>query len=150
MNLKLAESQIESMPKRERVRLRRGRQSAGLWRILAEQKLDASPRDEERYELVLRAIALLGQNDPETEGHFPYGRALFEANYSQLRLERLLEAEDLFDEARKTILFLDAQSDALRQSPDWTQLNDYLKYQNDRARRDIARSYFYAKYEDSQ
>lgn len=150
MNLNRAASQIESLPKRERVRLRRGRQSAGLWRILAEQEIDASPRDEERYELVLRAIALLGQNDPDTDGHLPYGRALFEANYSQLRLERLLEAEDLFDEARKTILFLDAQSDALRQSPDWTQLNDYLKYRNDRARRAIARSYFYAKYDDSQ
>lgn len=150
MNLTLAESQIESLPKRERVRLRRGRQSAGLWRILAEQELNASPRDEERYELILRAIALLGQNDPDTDGHLPYGRALFEANYSQLRLERLLEAEDLFDEARKTILFLDAQSDALSQPPDWTQLNDYLKYQNDHARRAIARSYFYAKYDDSQ
>lgn len=152
MNLSQAESQIKSLPKREQVRLRRGRQSAGLWRILAEQELDANSRDEERYELILRAIALLGQNenDPQTEGHLSYGRALFEANYSQLRLERLLEAEDLFDEARKTILFLDAQSDALRQPPDWAQLNDYLKYQNDRARRAIARSYFYAKYEDNQ
>jgi hypothetical protein len=144
MNLSQAASQLDSLPKRERVRLRRGRRSAGLWRILAEQELDPDPRDEERYELMLRAIALMGQ------GPMDYGRALFEANYSQLRLERLLEAEDLFDEAEKTIRFLDAQSDALGRPPDWSQLNDYLKYQNDRARRAIARSYFLSKYSDSQ
>lgn len=150
MNLKAAESQIESLPKRERVRLRRGRRSAGLWRILAEQELDASSRDEERYELVLRAIALLGQGDPDAEHTPDYGEALYKANYSQLRLERLLEAEDIFDEAQKTVRFLHAQADALPQSPDWTQLNDYLKYQNEKARRKIARSYFYAKFAESQ
>lgn len=150
MNLTAAASQIESLPKRERVRLRRGRRSAGLWRILAEQDLEASSRDEKRYELVLRAIALVGQGDPDAEHTPDYGEALFTANYSQLRLERLLETEDLFDEARKTVLFLEAQSDALNQPPDWTQLNDYLKYQNEQARRAIARSYFYAKYNDSQ
>lgn len=144
MNLNRAASQIDRLPKRERIRLRRGRRSAGLWRILAEQELDPNPRDEERYELMLRAIALMGQ------GSMDYGRALFEANYSQLRLERLLEAEDMFDEAEKTIRFLDAQSDALGQPPDWSQLNDYLKYQNDRPRRAIARSYFLSKYSDSQ
>lgn len=142
MKLTRAASQIESLPKRERVRLRRGKRSAGLWRILAEQELDPGPRAERRYELLLRAIALMGQ------GPMEYGRALFEANYSQLRLERLLEAEDLFDEAEKTVRFLDAQSDALSQPPDWSQLSDYLKYQNDRARRAIARSYFLSKYND--
>lgn len=140
MNLEMAESQIESLPKRDRVRLRRGRRSAGFWRILADQELDVPPSQEPRYELVLRAIALLGQ------GSMDYGAALYEANYSQLRLERLLEAEDLLDEARKTILFLDAQE----VTPDWRQLYDYLTYQNDRARRSIARSYFYRKHEDDQ
>lgn len=140
MNLQTAESQIESLPKDDRVRLRRGRRSAGFWRILADQDLDVHPTEEPRLELILRAVALLGQ------GSVDYGAALYEANYSQLRLERLLETKDLLDEARKTILFLDAKE----QSADWTQLHNYLKYQNDRARRAIARSYFYRKYEDNQ
>lgn len=144
MDLEVAESQIESLPQNDRVRLRRGRRSAGLWRILAEQSISPDPREEPRYELVLRAIALMGQ------GPMDYGQALFEANYSQLRLERLLEAEDVFDEARKTVRFLDAQSDSLSQPPDWTQLNDFLKYQNDQARRAISRSYFLSKYNESQ
>jgi hypothetical protein len=77
-----------------------------------------------------------------------YGRALYEANYSQLRLERLLEAEDVLDEAEKTVRFLDSQSDMLGQAPNWSQLNDYLQYRNDRARRAIARSYFLSKHND--
>lgn len=146
MNLKAAESQIQSLPKRDRVRLRRGHRSAGLWRIMAEQGLDAESHkyEEERYELLLQAIALLGQ------GSTDYGQALYEANYSQLRLERLLEAEDIFDEARKTVRFLHAQTGSASWAPDWSQLNDYLKYQNDRARRAIARSFFYTKYSDNQ
>ena len=146
MNLRTAESQIQSLPKHDRVRLRRGRRSAGLWRILAEQGLDpeAHKQEEERYELILQAISLLGQ------GSMDYGQALYEANYSQLRLERLLEAEDLFDEAGKTIRFLHAQVDSASWSPDWSQLNNYLKYQNEQARRAIARSFFYSKYSDNQ
>jgi hypothetical protein len=146
MNLKTAESQIQSLPKRDRVRLRRGRRSAGLWRIMAEQGLDPESHkyEEERYELLLQAIALLGQ------GSMDYGRALYETNYSQLRLERLLEAEDIFDEARKTVRFLHAQAESASWKPDWTQLNDYLKYQNEEARRAIARSFFTAKYNDNQ
>lgn len=144
LDLSYAEEQLGRLPKKERVRLRRGRLSGGLWRILVEQNLDPSPDREQVYQLLLRAVALCGQGSNE-QGSDNFGAVLQTAGYSQVRLERLLEAQDLLDEARKAILFLEAKGVA----PDWSQLQNYLIYQNDRARRSIARSYFRSQYSDS-
>jgi hypothetical protein len=143
MNLYKAQKQVKALPKGETAKLRRGRLTSGFWRIVAEQGLPTGKSNERRYELILRGIALLGQGD------LNYGRALFEANYSQLRAERLLETEDRFDEARKTIFFLDSQSGALSAEPDWSELNRFLKG-TDGSRRAIARSYFLAKHNADQ
>lgn len=136
MDFDWLETKIDRLPKGEEAKLRRGKRGEGFWKIAA--KADVSRREEGRLELLCYAIARLGQ------GSERFGAALHEAGYSKTRLNRLLDTREPEVECRKAIDFLAAQG----QTADWQELEDYLRYKNDRARESIARSYYSAKYDD--
>ncbi|MCS4054094.1 type I-E CRISPR-associated protein Cse2/CasB [Salinibacter ruber] len=138
MDFDFLESQINQLPKGEEAKLRRGKRGEGFWKIAA--KADVSRHEERRLELLCYAIAQLGRGDDDLS----FGAALHEAGYSKTRLNRLLDTREPEVECRKAIDFLAAQG----QGASWQQLDDYLRYKNDRARDSIARSYYSAKYND--
>ena len=136
MDLNWLDDQVGRLPKGERAKLRRNQRGEGFWKIAA--RADVEPHEEPRLELLCYAVAQLGQ------GQQDFGAALYEADYSKTRLNRLLQAKDPETEGRKAINFLAAQD----KSADWTELTDLLRYRNDRARESIARSYYFAQHKD--
>jgi len=136
MDLNWLDDQIGSLPEGEHAKLRRNQRGEGFWKIAA--RADAEPHQEPKLKLLCYAVALLGQGSQD------FGAALYEADYSKTRLNRLLETKDPETEGRKAINFLAAQE----KSADWKELKDLLHYQNDRARESIARSYYFAQYKD--
>jgi CRISPR type I-E-associated protein CasB/Cse2 len=82
------------LPKADVAEMRRMRhdrvQSVTLWRLLVRYEIDASPEDEVRWSLLMRAAGRLGAK--HTPSVF-LGEALVKAGVSEARLSRLLRAD---------------------------------------------------------
>lgn len=122
---------------------------AAFWRLL----LDCVPDDrragvkaERRWAAIIHGMAVMAPNH-HRQGDKP-GGVLFDARYSELRLHRLLQAEDdaLLDAVGRLARFLRAKGRPI----DWVRLArliladspHYLEIQ----RREIARDYFTAEF----
>ena len=142
--LEYAADLIGRLSKKDHAELRRPGFSPALWKVLArlgesESEYHSPYEWEKRWAVLLRSIALTGQGD-SSKGDPSLGEALAEADWSEGRLFRLLEAEEyaLYDQMRFATAYLESK-DA---RPDWKQGYDLLFYGNERARHAIARSYY--------
>lgn len=118
--------------------LRRGVPSEPFWRMLDYiGKDDARPDDLKRWRVLVQCVAIAGYS------RTPFGVALKEADYSEARLKRLLEADE---EQLPTLLRRTAkQLKSADQSANWNAARKLLFYQGEHAenaRLKIAQQYY--------
>jgi CRISPR type I-E-associated protein CasB/Cse2 len=128
----------------EQAELRRGRLSEPFWRGLNQiGEADASPERVQKWRVLFQLVALGGYSETD------FGRALYQADYSEARLNRLLEAdEQLPDLLRRTARQL-ASAD---QPANWDAARKLLFYKGEYAeqiRIRIAQDYYGTRFNDN-
>lgn len=127
-----------------------------FWKLAARRRLTGNPAMESKWALVMHGIALM---TPNAHSGTPVGRALFEggdsgrrnAFYSNLRLNRLLKAQDSILRTLLTHLF--RMLGSAGQPFDWTEMASFILSEGDAAEvacNKIARAYYNTEYRNSQ
>lgn len=128
----------------DQAELRRGRLSEPFWRALDHiGKADAPPDRVQKWKVLFQLVALGGFSETD------FGKALYQADYSEARLNRLLEAEEqLPDLLRRTARQL-ASAD---QPPNWDAARKLLFYEGEYAEKiriRIAQDYYGTRFTDN-
>ncbi|WP_251961119.1 type I-E CRISPR-associated protein Cse2/CasB [Salinibacter ruber] len=134
----------EKMSNGDQAEVRRGRLSEPFWRALHHIGEAEAPSDRiQQWRVLFQLVAIGGYSRVD------FGKALYQANYSEARLTRLLEAdEQLADILRRTARQL-ASAD---QPANWDAARKLLFYNGDHAERvriEIAQQYFGTRFQDS-
>lgn len=123
----------------EQAELRRGTIGGPFWRLLGSiGKQDAHVNDVQKWQLLVRCLAIAGHNSKK-----PLGNALKQAGYSEARMKRLLEsdADALPGMLRRTA----RQLKSAGHTGDWNIIRRILfdyKGDADKARIKLAQDYF--------
>jgi len=130
-------SQIyQSLSKGEQAELRRGQPSAPFWRMLTHiGKADASTEKLRKWRLLIQLITIADYDST------PFGFALQEADYSEARLKRLLEAGD--DQLPGLLRRTAKQLQSAGQGANWNTARRLLfGYDREDVRLQIAKEYY--------
>ncbi|WP_263788962.1 type I-E CRISPR-associated protein Cse2/CasB [Salinibacter grassmerensis] len=130
----------------EQASLRRGEMKEPFWRMLAaigREEPSLSREDKtrwyEKWQLIIQLIAQAGYKD------VPLGRALAKADVNEYRVDRLLSAEG--KEIDQQLRGIGSLLESASQKADWRDaryllLSEEEGYDDERARIDIARTYY--------
>ncbi len=127
-----------SFSRGDQAELRRGRPSEPFWRLLSHiRKEDVPPDALRKWRLLVQLVAIGGYSST------PFGLALKQANYSEARLQRLLEADD--DQLPGILRRTAKQLRSAKEPANWNTIRRLLFYgegEAERVRLQIAQEYY--------